>query len=48
VRVLVTGASGFIGSRVAERLRADGHEVVPFSRRTGGDISTAARSSSRP
>ena len=42
MRVLVTGASGFIGSRVAERLRADGHEVVPFSRRTGGDITDPA------
>ena len=27
-RVLVTGAVGFIGSHIAERLRADGHEVV--------------------
>jgi len=42
VRVLVTGASGFIGSRVVERLQADGHEVVPFSRRTGGDITDPA------
>jgi len=42
VRVLVTGASGFIGSRVVERLRADGHEVVPFSRRTGGDVTDPA------
>jgi len=42
VRVLVTGASGFIGSRVVERLQADGHEVVPFSRRTGGDVTDPA------
>jgi UDP-glucose 4-epimerase len=28
VRVLVTGAAGFIGSHVADRLLADGHEVV--------------------
>jgi uncharacterized protein YbjT (DUF2867 family) len=42
VRVLVTGASGFIGSRVVERLAADGHEVVPFSRRTGGDVTDPA------
>jgi NADH dehydrogenase len=40
--VLVTGASGFIGSRVVERLAADGHEVVPFSRRTGGDVTDPA------
>lgn len=28
MRVLVTGAAGFIGSHVAEQLLADGHEVV--------------------
>src|SRR5680860_1789678 len=28
VRVLVTGAAGFIGSRLAARLLADGHDVV--------------------
>jgi len=28
LRVLVTGAAGFIGSHVAERLVADGHDVV--------------------
>ena len=27
-RALVTGAAGFIGSRLAQRLRADGHRVV--------------------
>jgi uncharacterized protein YbjT (DUF2867 family) len=40
--VLVTGASGFIGRRLVERLEVDGHEVVPFSRRTGGDVTDAA------
>jgi UDP-glucose 4-epimerase len=30
LRVLVTGAAGFIGSNVVDRLLADGHEVVGF------------------
>jgi uncharacterized protein YbjT (DUF2867 family) len=38
VRVLVTGATGFVGRSVVERLRADGHEPVPFSRSNGGDV----------
>ena len=32
MRVLVTGAAGFIGSHVAERLLADGHDVVAARR----------------
>jgi nucleoside-diphosphate-sugar epimerase len=32
MRILVTGASGFLGSRVVERLRADGHEVIGTDR----------------
>ena len=27
-RVVVTGAAGFIGSHLSERLLADGHQVV--------------------
>ena len=38
MRVLVTGATGYVGRRVAARLGADGHDVVPFSRAGGGDV----------
>ncbi len=37
-RVLVTGETGFLGAHVAQALRARGHEVVPFSRATAGDV----------
>jgi uncharacterized protein YbjT (DUF2867 family) len=33
VRILVTGVSGYLGSRLAPRLSADGHEVRGLSRR---------------
>jgi uncharacterized protein YbjT (DUF2867 family) len=33
VKILVTGITGYIGSRLAPRLLADGHVVVGFSRR---------------
>lgn len=36
MRVLVAGASGFIGTVVAQALRAAGHEVVAVSRTRGG------------
>lgn len=38
MRVLVTGATGFLGSHVAHALEARGHEVVPFARALGGDV----------
>lgn len=36
--VVVTGASGFVGTRLVTRLREAGHEVVALSRATGFDV----------
>jgi hypothetical protein len=33
MKVLMTGASGFVGSHLSTRLRAAGHQVLPVSRR---------------
>ena len=38
MRIAITGGSGFVGRRLADRLRADGHEPVIVSRRTGYDL----------
>jgi uncharacterized protein len=35
MKVLVTGVSGFIGSRLSNRLETAGHRVLPVSRRPG-------------
>jgi uncharacterized protein YbjT (DUF2867 family) len=40
VKILVVGATGLVGSQLAARLRADGHEVVAASPRTGVDAVT--------
>jgi uncharacterized protein YbjT (DUF2867 family) len=42
VKILVTGATGFVGTGIAAGLRAGGHDVRPFSRASGGDITDAA------
>lgn len=42
MRITVVGASGLIGSRVVERLSADGHEVVAATRSSGVDALTGA------
>ncbi len=38
VRYLVTGATGFLGSHLVSTLRARGHDVVAFSRSSGGSV----------
>ncbi len=43
MRYLVTGATGFLGTHVADRLRDEGHDVVPYSRSAGGDVLDAPR-----
>ena len=38
MRIAITGGTGFVGGRLAERLRAGGHEPVILSRRTGASL----------
>lgn len=37
MRIVITGASGFVGSHLAKRLSADGHELMLVSRRQHAD-----------
>jgi uncharacterized protein YbjT (DUF2867 family) len=48
MRVLVTGATGLIGSRLHQALRAAGHEVVTAGRRPPRDAAAAADPSTGP
>jgi dihydroflavonol-4-reductase len=38
MRYLVTGATGFLGAHLVRALEADGHDIVRFSRSSGGDV----------
>jgi UDP-glucuronate 4-epimerase len=38
MKILVTGAAGFIGKSVVERLRADNHDVIGVDRLPGADV----------
>jgi nucleoside-diphosphate-sugar epimerase len=43
LRILVTGASGFVGVNLTHALRARNHEIVEFSLETGGDVTDTPR-----
>jgi dihydroflavonol-4-reductase len=42
MKYLVTGATGFLGGHLVAHLREQGHDVVAFSRKSGGDILDAS------
>ena len=42
MKITVIGASGLIGTKVVEKLRAEGHDVVASSRSSGLDVLTGA------
>ena len=49
MKVLVTGASGFLGSHVAEQLSAAGHSVVALVRKSSNvKFLSTLRASSSP
>jgi uncharacterized protein (TIGR01777 family) len=47
MKVLLTGATGFVGTHLTERLHAAGHEVLPVSRREGARYDWSSESLAR-
>jgi len=48
VRILVTGAAGFIGSTVTDRMLGDGHDVVGLDNLSTGKMENLAAASAQP
>jgi UDP-glucose 4-epimerase len=48
VRILVTGAAGFIGSTVTDRMLSDGHHVVGLDNLSSGKMENLAAASADP
>jgi len=48
VRALITGGAGFVGSHLAERLLADGHEVLILDNLSTGSIDNIGHLKGRP
>jgi UDP-glucose 4-epimerase len=48
VRIIVTGAAGFIGSTVTDRMLADGHQVVGVDDLSTGKLDNLVTASSHP
>ena len=47
MRVLITGAAGFLGSHLTDRFLADGHAVVGLDNFLTGDARTRPKSGCR-